>query len=111
MSVANLFNIPKTPEEWGYWLLSNAAEHQQIVTAINMKTGALLDSFVLDPTPQQDTQNFLSKHQVMHDQAEAVLGVGGNDYTSLDLNDPKATEYLWQQHANEHIQFRAKLGI
>ena len=111
MSVAQLFNMPKTQAEWSYWLFSNADEHQQIIDGIKRKFSITLDRYILDPAPQQDTQQFLLWHQIMHYEMDNVLKIGVNDYTSLNFNDPEALEYMWWQHGNEHILARQALGI
>lgn len=111
MSTAILFNIPNSPEEWGYWLLANADEHQQLVTAISAQKNVTLESYVLNPAPERDYQQWLLVHQKMHSDLDSVLGIGGNDYTSLDFENPVSVEYIWQQHANEHILARSALGI
>lgn len=111
MSAAQLFNIPITSEERSTWAFANAGSHNNIVDAILSKFGQNLTRFALDPLSPTNIQDFLLGHQFMHDQMDGILGIGGNDYTSFDPNDPNAVEYLWQQHANEHILAETQLGI
>jgi hypothetical protein len=111
MSTAQLYNIPTTPREVAEWTLANADSHTLIINAILAKYNMQLEMYVLDPVPQFDLQNFLLRHQQAHDQFESVLNIEGNDYTSLDFNNPEAVHYLFYQHANEHILAHSQLGI
>jgi len=111
MSAAQLFNIPVTSEQRAEWVFANASSHNSIVDAILAQKGQNLTRFSLDPLNPTNIQDFLLGHQFMHDQMDQVLGIGGNDYTSFDPNDPSAVDYLWQQHANEHILAETQLGI
>jgi hypothetical protein len=110
VSTAQLFNIPKTPQDQGQWTLANAASHQFIVEQLQaQKPGMTLVRYVLDPVSRLDVQNFLLRHQLMHNQMDELLGIKGNDYSSLDPTSGQAIETIWQQHANEHIQAETKL--
>ena len=112
MSSAFLLNVPRTPQEWGEWSSMNAVSHLLIVFALQKKTpGIKLDSFALDPLPQTDTASFLLRHQIMHNQMDGQLKIGGNDFTGLNFSDPTSLEYLFRLHANEHIQAHTILRI
>lgn len=112
MSAAQLFNIPRDARGRAEWSHANADEHQQIVFALIQKSpGLQLAQFVLDPIAPDDVQNFLLRHQLMHNQFDELLGIGGNDYSSLNPLQPTSVETIWQQHANEHLEARVKLGL
>jgi hypothetical protein len=112
MSTAQLFNIPRDRESWAFWSHANADSHNLIARAIQRKNpGLQLVSFVLDPMPFTDFKYWALRHQLMHDQFEQVLGIGGNDYTEVDPTNREIEEYIWQQHANEHIQAELKAGV
>jgi hypothetical protein len=40
-----------------------------------------------------------------------VTGIGTNNYTALDFNDPSLMQYYFGLHAAEHVATHAKLGI
>lgn len=112
MSTAYLYNIPRTATELSEWSFANSDSHRLIVLALQQKHPTMkFYSFVLDPLPQSDLPSFLLRHQLMHTQMDPVLGIGGNDYTGLDFNDPTQADYLFRLHANEHIQAHTILRI
>lgn len=112
MSTAFLYNVPRSPQEWAEWTFANSDSHRLIILALQKKTpGIKLDSFVLDPLPETDTASFLLRHQLMHNQMDGQLKIGGNDFTALNFSDPTSLEYLFRLHANEHIQAHAILRI
>lgn len=111
MSAAQLFNIPATEPDREAWVFANSDSHNNIVAAIASSKGVQLAQYVLNPVSPTALDDFLLSHQFMHDQLCSVLRIGGNDYTSLNPNDPLSVEYLWQQHANEHILAETQLGI
>lgn len=107
-----LYNVPKQPSEWFGWTFANMDSHRLIVLGLQAKLpGQRFDLFTLDPLPETDIPNWLQRHQAMHNQMDAVLGIGGNDFTGLNFQDTQQLEYLFQLHANEHIQAHVKLGI
>lgn len=105
MSVADLYNIPTNKREQAIWTFSNAASHTFIQNALAAKNpGMQFDNWVLDPLDDADVQRFLLSHQLMHNQLDLLLNIGGNDYTQLDPTKPGSVEIIWLQHAQEHIQ-------
>ena len=112
MTVAQLYNVPRTSAEISIWSFANRDSHNLIVQALQTKkntTGLL--TFVLDPLPTVDYSNFLLRHQLMHNQMDAVLHIGGNDFTGINFDDPQSLQFLWFLHANEHTLAHARLGI
>ena len=111
-NVALLYNIPRSPREWEEWSFANADSHNLIVLGLQKKfPKQKFDSFALYPLPQADIPSFLLRHQFMHNQMDPALGIGGNDYTSLNFQDPVSLVYLFTLHATEHIQAHAALRI
>lgn len=112
MSTAYLYNVPRSPSDWAEWTFANSDSHRLIVLALQKQhPGVSFYSFALDPLPQADIPSFLLRHQLMHNQMDPLLKIGGNDYTGLNFNDPTSLEYLFRLHANEHIQAHAMLRI
>ena len=111
MSVANLFNVPRDQQSLSYWTFANADSHTQIINAIQSQMNKTLTPFVLDPLPETDIQNFLLRHQIMHNDYEPLLGIAGNDFTGLNFDDPASIQFIWQLHANSHILAHTKLRI
>jgi hypothetical protein len=112
VSTAFLYNVPHNANDLLEWSFANADSHRLILLALQMQhPGIKLDSFALDPLPQTDIPTFLLRHQLMHNQMDGPLKIGGNDYTGLNFSYPTSLEYLFRLHANEHIQAHTILRI
>jgi hypothetical protein len=112
VSTAYLYNVPRSPTEWSEWTFANSDSHRLIVLALQQKYPMMrFDTYALDPLPQTDIPSFLLRHQLMHNQMDAPLGISGQDYTALNFDDPSSLEYLFRLHANEHIQAHSILRI
>ena len=111
MSIAGLYQIPRSPQEISQWVFDNAADHIFIVNGVQAKKGIALASYVLDPLPETDLTNWLWRHQTMHADFDSVLRIGGNDFSALDFQDPVALQYLVQLHFNEHLAAHTALGL
>lgn len=77
MALASLYNIPTTPEEMAAWSWNHMAHHRSINEAIFNATGTVLPEYVLDPVNLDDPTGFLDLHQTMHQNTDAILGIGG----------------------------------
>ena len=110
MSLADLFNIPRNRTEQGIWTFANAQSHLFIINALQIKhSDVSFFNQVLDPLNEADVERFLLGHQYMHNQLDLLLGIGGNDYSTLDPTKPASLEIAWIQHAQEHIQAETQL--
>lgn len=111
MSLPSLFNVPLTREELDIWTFSNADEHQKIAAACLTQLSATIPQFPLDPIPVDDLGTWAYNHQAIHDAQNAVLGIAGNDLTTVDLNDTAQLSNWIQLHAQEHYQAAGLLGL
>lgn len=109
--IADLLNIPQSPEDFFSFSFANAAHHTDVVVAIRAKGGATIAPVPLDPIPPTDFQTWLSTHQQHHILIDAALGVQGNDLLDLDLKDQKQVQTWFALHANEHFQWANILGV
>lgn len=111
MSLPSLFNVPLTPQELAIWTFANMDEHSKIAAAALAQLKATLPLFPLDPIPLFDIGTWAYNHQVIHDAQNAVLGIAGNDLTTIDLNDTAQLANWIQLHAQEHYQAAGLLGL
>lgn len=112
MSLASLFNRPTNESDTLRWAFSNSAEHAKIIRAIRQQLNiTTLQTFILDPIPAHDKNSWLLRHQVVHNQMNAVTGVNGNDLSVVDFNNPEELQAWIDLHAQEHYQTNAILGI
>ena len=113
MSIAPLWNPPKTPVQLAEWSFCNAAAHADILRVIFQTYGQQLSSYVLDPFDPRDAgfDTWLYQHSVMHQQMDAILGIQGYDLTDVDFRDDTSTAVWVAAHAIEHQQVGQKLNL
>lgn len=111
MSLANLYNPPLTPEEFAFWAFSNHAEHRKAIVAVKAQKGTILADRVLSPIPLFDLNNWLQRHQTMHNEMNTATGQIGNNLTEVNLNDREELIDWIELHAAEHRNWSTILGI
>ena len=109
--LAALLNVPHEPGELNYFSFNNADSHQQIINAIRVQKTVDLPVYILDPIPQEDIENWLFRHQVVHNQMNAVLAIQGADLSAVDWNDKDSLADWIQLHFTEHQQASTALGV
>ena len=112
MSVAFLLNNPfkdeKIKEEWYF---AHANDHRDILQALQNAQSVKLTDYILYPYDDRDEQDWLIRHQSMHNAFNGLLGYDGTDLNRVDLNDPSQQEDWISQNYTEHYSARAALGI
>lgn len=110
-AVAALFNVPSSPPEFNQWSFAHAAHHRDIIRAIYQRVGLVLDEFVLDPLNVNDMGAWLYQHQLMHQQMDPILGIGGYDLLDVEFKDQQQLAgWIWL-NSQEHYQAANTLGI
>lgn len=102
MTVANIYQNPRTPEDFATWSFAHAAHHRDIVRVIFELTGTRLDEFVLDPFDPADEEGWLLSHQIAHQQMDDILGIPGAVLSNVEWNDPEQLASWLSRHGNEH---------
>ena len=110
MTLANLLNIPNTPEEWAYFSFNNQDAHHQIFGAL-LNQGVRLSDYVLDPITPDSAATWLRIHQQAHTEFNSALGIQGNDLSTVDFKNPTEVAAWVQLHWSEHQQATVKLGV
>lgn len=111
MSLASLFNVPATPDEWAIWSFANMDHHRQIILAIGTQKDINLAEYIVDPIPFFSLGQWVYTHQTMHNDMDGVLGIAGFDLTGLDVNNAGQVAAWIRLHALEHQQAAQELGI
>lgn len=111
MSLANLFNVPSTLEEWSVWSFSHVDHHRQIIRTMREKYEIRLPEFILDPIPFHALDGWLWSHQQMHNDMDTPLAIGGFDLTGLDLDNEGQVAAWIRLHATDHARAADRLDI
>lgn len=111
MSLPLLFARPDSEDSRNLWAFNHAAIHFTVNDAIFTQKNAKIDSFQLSPINPDDIGLWLYRHQMMHNEANNVLGLTGFDLLELDWNDPDAFQTWLALHGDEHQRWNQALGV
>lgn len=111
MSIANLANVPNSPETLSSWSFAHAAHHRDIIAAIYRTKQIKLIEFPLDPMILENPGAWGYNHQSMHSQMDEILGINPFDLTDVNWDDQsQRAAWIWLNF-QEHLQASNKLGI
>jgi hypothetical protein len=114
VSLEAVWLLPTNEEATNTFAFSNMDEHTKAADAVFKKYGVNLQLYSLDPMPllADQRQDWAYRHQAMHNDLDAVLGLAaGPDLSSIDWNDPEQV-VVWQQlHAPRHVLYAQTLGL
>ena len=109
--LADLYNVPNNDEERALWAFAHMAHHRDINRRIYELVKVALVEYPLEPIDVNDTSNWEYQHQIMHDSQNQLLGIQGNDLTSVDWKNPELLEGWIFLNRVEHYQAASILGI
>ena len=110
MPVADLYNVPTTPEQLAKWSFSHLANHRDQAEAVQRLYGLSVPVYVIDPLDPKNASTFLYQHQIMHNTNDAITGVSGYDLTDVDLSDPEQMASWILLNAQLHFAEAQVLG-
>lgn len=111
MMLPALLNVPRNDRDFALWSFNNQFEHLNIISAILSQKSVYLETYILDPIPQKDWRSWLWRHQLTHNDMNAVTGVAGNDLTDVNPKDVNQLTAWLQLHYQEHLQNNQILGL
>jgi hypothetical protein len=104
VSIAALFNVPRTENELSQWAFAHMASHRDIIRVIYQLGAVALPEYLLDPINPNETGTWERQHQEMHQQMNALLGLDGFDLLGLDWDDQNKLASWVLLNAVEHRQ-------
>lgn len=104
MSVAAIFNVPRTEEELNEWSFAHMANHRDILRVIYEVFHLVLPEYLLDPVDPDETGTWQRLHQAMHQDMNSLLGTSGFNLLGLDWHDDNRLAAWIQLNAVEHRQ-------
>ena len=88
----------------------HAEHHRQILQALQKQGYSLID-YTLYPFTKIDENDWLIRHQSMHNAFNGLLGYDGTDLNRVDFKDPQQqTEWVTQNYT-EHYSAAVALGL
>lgn len=114
MGLATLANLPTNEELLQQFSFANMDSHRKISdTIFRTMSGMILPIFPLDPIPLYPggLSVWARNHQSIHDQQNLILGIRGDDLTSVDFRDENQLAEWILQHFNEHYLAENQLRI
>lgn len=111
MGLANLANVPRSPQEFAVFSFSNQDEHFKVAQAIQNREGINIPTYPVDPINFDALGIWLQNHQQMHNNVNSVLGTPGVDLTEVDFRNEAQVESWSFLHFTEHQNWARILGI
>ena len=111
MSVANIFNVPTSPEELEQWSTLHMILHRSENAAILAQYQTVLEEYVLDPIDQTPNSAWFQQHQLMHDNIDAILNIAQFNLINVDWSNTAQRIGWIQGHAQLHQQETDALGV
>lgn len=111
MSVADVFNVPGDEFQEAKWSALHLALHRDQNRAIFLQYAVILPEYILDPVNWEDPRLWLQQHQLMHNYMDQVLGIGQENLTEVEWDDPGSRSGWIQAHAQLHQQETNALSI
>lgn len=112
MSLPLLFEAPTDADTWRDWSFNHSVLHTDLIAALQQQKNAIgLQSFLLDPMDLNDLGMWFYRHQVSHNQANAILGTQGYNLLSFDWHDEDQLQEWLFLNGVEHTRFAQVLGV
>lgn len=110
MGLANLANVPRTPQEFAVFSFSNQDEHFKTAQAILAQKNVTLPIYPVDPINFDALGIWLQNHQQMHNAMNGLLNTSGSDLTAVDFRNPEQVAAWIELHFAEHQRWVQILG-
>lgn len=112
--LAALLDIPPGQAGMNTFLWQHGNDHLEILQGVQAQFQIQLVErplYILNVKDEIDVQTWLELHQQSHDDFDSVLGIVGNDLTSVDFKNPQQVKaWIWL-NAQEHQNARQILEI
>lgn len=111
MSVVDIFNLPGDDAQLAMWSRMHMMWHRSCNVEIERQFNIILAEYILDPISSDAIDQFLSDHQIMHNDLDAILGIASQNLQEVDWEDENQRIGWFQAHAQLTRQESDKLGI
>ena len=111
MGWVNLYNVPSTPETLSIFSFENQTHHRNINQYLISKGAAIPTDYVLDPLPLFAVNEWLNRHQQVHNTMNSALNLNGSDLTAVNFQDTESLSAWIAIHAREHYDASTASGV
>jgi hypothetical protein len=111
MGLPYLYAVPQDADDWKKWSFVHAANHYDMIAAVQEQKGQQLAQFILDPMDPDNLGTWMYQHQEMHNQVNAALGTSGFDLLGLDWTKDDEFQMWLRLNGDEHVRICTALGI
>jgi len=109
--LASVLGINTGDSDFSQWSWNHYLDHLEIRDSIQAQKHFNLEIQEIDEINFNDLQSWLERHQIMHNEMNAVFELDGNDLTVVDFRDlGQRQSWLWLNFF-EHRNVRAALKI
>jgi hypothetical protein len=106
-----LLNVPRSHDDWQRWSFAHNQSHLAINQAILTQKGVNNAAYQLDPIPDDDIPNWLTRNQEAHNDMNAAIGTQSSDLEDTDFRDQRQLESWIYLHFLEHQTAEQILGV
>ena len=100
-----------TKASWARFSFLHMAQHRDYIRVAFQVYGASLTEYPLDPMDPQNMGAWAYHHQLMHDQLNAVLKIGGYNLQEIAFDDRANLQSWIDLHFDEHTRESTILGL
>jgi len=110
MGLPDIYYPPPGDDGWREYWFNHYNDHLEIVQAIQ-KRGVPLTVYIINPWDSDDKDSILERHQQFHNDMDQVLGIAGNDLSTLDFKKQNEVQAWIQLNYQEHLSAHTILDI
>ena len=111
MSLAQVLFPPPTKQGLDEWAFAHYQHHLAIQAAALQAKKTNLPIPQIWPINLNNVEDWLESHQLLHNQANALFNVQGNDLSTFNWNDEKQREGFFYLNFQEHRSLAINSGL
>lgn len=109
--LAALLNVPQNDRDWNIWSWHHRLSHDAIIQAVGKQKKIGLTSYVIDPIPLDNLEDWLERNQLMHLDMDQATGAQSADLSDVDPQDKAQLQAWIQIHYLDHQTVERRLNI
>lgn len=108
MPIADLSNVPISPQQLAWFAFAHADHHNRMITYIRKQYNIILPQYILDPIDTSPDSAWSDNHIIMHNNNDAVLGVTSYDISQIDWTQKNTLPgWIWIHYQLHYAEAQA----